>query len=350
MTKEGNVYIKNVFYMLSYAFQGLRKDEEARIASEEYHNTADLLCAVLNLAVSSLLKRGLHKEFTSVEEDLRTVKGKIMLTDTMRNYSKGNKVIACEHDDFNEDNAFNRIILCTLLQFAKTDHVKPERKKETRRIIPYFSGVRQVSPRDIRWNAIEFRSNNREYQLVINICYFALKSLLLTTEVGEYRLNGFIDDQHMHRLYEKFILEYYRKHYPELHANPAQVTWDLEEGVEVAFLPKMITDVSLFYKEKRLIIDAKFYSSEIEKHLGREVYHSSNLYQIHSYVKNADKAGDGRVSGMLLYAKTDSGVDMSETPFKIGGNEFSVLQLDLNQPFASISKKLNSIAESFMKA
>lgn len=347
MTKEGNVYIKNVFYMLSYAFQGLKKDEEARIASEEFHNTADLLCAVLNLTISSLLKRGLHKEFTSVEEDLCTVKGKITLTDTMRNYSKGNKVIACEHDDFNEDNTFNRIILCTLLQFVKSDHVKPERKKETRRIIPYFSGIRQVSPRDIRWNAIEFRSNNREYQLVINICYFALKSLLLTTEVGEYRLNGFIDDQHMHRLYEKFILEYYKKHYPELHANPSQVTWDLEEGVEVSFLPKMITDVSLFYNGKRLIIDAKFYSSEIEKYLGREKYHSDNLYQVFSYVKNADKANDGSVSGMLLYAKTDDSSIMDEKPFALGKNSFSVRQLDLNQPFKAIADKLNSIADSF---
>ena len=39
----------------------------------------------------------------------------------------------------------------------------------------------------------------------------------MTTERGAYKMKEF-SDEHMCRLYEKFVLEYYRKHYPELKA------------------------------------------------------------------------------------------------------------------------------------
>ena len=43
----------------------------------------------------------------------------------------------------------------------------------------------------------------------MNICYFVLDGLLLTTEKGEYKFASFMDEQKMCRLYEKFILEYW---------------------------------------------------------------------------------------------------------------------------------------------
>ena len=37
----------------------------------------------------------------------------------------------------------------------------------------------------------------------------------MTTEDGEYHLASFIDEQKMHRLYEKFILEYYAQEFAQ---------------------------------------------------------------------------------------------------------------------------------------
>jgi 5-methylcytosine-specific restriction enzyme subunit McrC len=37
--------------------------------------------------------------------------------------------------------------------------------------------------------------------------------LLLTTEDGAAKMAQFLDDQQMHRLYEKFVREYYKKEY-----------------------------------------------------------------------------------------------------------------------------------------
>ena len=41
----------------------------------------------------------------------------------------------------------------------------------------------------------------------------------------------------MCRLYEKFLLEYYRKEHPELSANASQIAWQLDDS-ENQLLPK----------------------------------------------------------------------------------------------------------------
>lgn len=53
---------------------------------------------------------------------------------------------------------------------------------------------------------------------------------LMTTEDGKFKLREFSDD-HMCRLYEKFVLEYYKKHHPELKPCAAQIEWNIDTFV-----------------------------------------------------------------------------------------------------------------------
>ena len=72
-----------------------------------------------------------------------------------------------------------------------------------------------------------------------------------------------------------------------------------------------------------------------------------NLYQIFTYVKNEDKEENGKVTGMLLYAKTDDN-DEQWLVFKLGKNEFIISNLDLSEDFEKVEKHLNMIAERFI--
>ena len=117
----------------------------------------------------------------------------------------------------------------------------------------------------------------------------------------------FLDERRMHRLYEKFILEYFRREHPELTANASQIPWQLDDGFG-DMLPVMQTDIMLTKDEKTLIIDAKYYAHTMQRQYDKNTLHSGNLYQIFTYVKNkeAELAGQPHeVSGMLLYARTD---------------------------------------------
>ena len=82
-----------------------------------------------------------------------------------------------------------------------------------------------------------------------------VKGLLQTNSDGSIRLMDFLDEQRMHRLYEKFILEYYRKEFPEITANASKIPWQLDDG-NGTMLPERTTDIMLTYGNRVLIIDA----------------------------------------------------------------------------------------------
>ena len=114
----------------------------------------------------------------------------------------------------------------------------------------------------------------------------------------------------------------------------------------ICFLPVMQTDVFLRYQEKVLIIDTKYYGKTMQSKFNKLSFHSQNMYQIFSYVKNQDAAGTGNVAGVLLYAKTQEAVT-PDSSFVIGGNPISVKTLDLNQEFSFIAAQLDKIAEDY---
>ncbi len=161
----------------------------------------------------------------------------------------------------------------------------------------------------------------------------------------------FEDSQEMSHLYEKFILEYYKREFPQLHASASQIPWALDDDM-TELLPIMQSDIMLSYKDTVLIIDAKYYSEHTTQvHYDVHTVHSGNLYQIFTYVKNKDAVFAGRphqVSGMLLYARTDETIQPDQT-YQMHGNRIDVKTLNLNCDFSEIAEQLNLIAEDFFQ-
>ena len=178
--------------------------------------------------------------------------------------------------------------------------------------------------------------------MLINVCYLVIKGLLQRTEEGNLKLMQFIDEQRMCRLYEKFILEYYKKEYPQLKVSSSQIPWALDDDYSF-MLPVMQSDIMLSYKDKVLIIDAKYYSKTTQAQYEAHTIHSNNLYQIFTYVKNKAISGEA-VEGMLLYAKTDEEIQPDNT-YMMSGNKISVKTLNLDCSFDEIKQQLNQIAD-----
>lgn len=215
--------------------------------------------------------------------------------------------------------------------------------KQLHKLLIYFSEVEPLSRESINWK-LQFNKNNQTYQMLISICYPILKGLLQTTSDGSTKLMDFLDEQRMCRLYEKFILEYYRKEHPEIRASASQIPWDTDDGNR-EMLPIMQSDIMLKQADKTLVIDAKYYSHTTQKQYDVNTLHSGNLYQIYTYVKNLDTDKSGKVSGMLLYAKTDEML-LPNNNYRMGGNEISVKTLDLDCDFLEIRRQLDGIVSS----
>lgn len=336
--------VQNVYYMLAYAFKVLNEDGYKEVAAEQFHNVAELCSAILCNGVSLQLKRGLGREYISETETLSGIRGKIDITESIKTQTMLRKQLVCTYDEFSVNTYMNRIIKTTMLKLMHAD-IDKARKKEIRRLLAFFNEVDELEVHSINWNQ-QYSKNNQTYRMLISICYLVLKGLLQTTMDGKVKLMQFVDEQRMCRLYEKFILEYYRKEHHELTANASQIPWQLDDGFG-DMLPVMQTDIMLTKGEKVLIIDVKYYQHSMQTKYEKQTLHSGNLYQIFTYVKNKEeemKTKPHEVSGMLLYAKTDEEITPDQK-YMMSGNRISVRTLDLNLEFDEIRKQLDGIVE-----
>lgn len=338
--------IGNIYYMLSYAFQVLNEQGYKKIATEQFHNVADLCAAILIKGISSQLKRGLGQEYVPKTETLSALRGKIALSESIKTMTMLRNQMVCTYDEFSVNSRMNQIIKATvkLLMYA---NISKERKKELKKQMLFFSEVTEIDLNTIDWN-IRYNRNNQTYRMLISICYLIVKGLLQTKSDGTVRLMDFLDEQRMCRLYEKFILEYYRKEHPEITANASQISWQLDNDMS-GMLPIMQTDIMLSRGDSILIIDAKYYSHIMQTQFDTYSIHSGNLYQIFTYVKNKEvELADTQhvVSGMLLYAKTDETLLPNQT-YQMSGNKISVKTLDLDCDFERIAEQLDTIVDEF---
>lgn len=357
--------IKNIYYMFSYAFQCLNAKGFKRVATEKFSNAADLCAELLIRGINYQLKRGLGKEYISVADSISSVKGKIDVSESIKKLSFLNKQMVCLYDEFSENSYMNQIIKSTLYLLLKGD-ISKIRAKEIRRLLVFFSAVDLIDLSCVNWR-FRYNRNNHTYRILISVCFLVSNGLLLTTEDGNAKLLDYFDEQAMSKLYEKFILGYFKKEHPELKTNASFIPWQLDDGYDF-MLPVMKSDISLSAGNKTLIIDAKYYSNNMQSFYGSHTLHSGNLYQIFTYVKNKEAELNGqsclprdlkgnygessynqigrsyKVSGMLLYAKTDA-VIQPDAIYQMSGNQISVKTLDLDCDFVDIRAQLDYIAE-----
>lgn len=338
--------VQNVYYMLAYAFQILNEDGYRNVATEQFNNVAELCAAILTKGVSLQLKRGLGRDYISETETLSGLRGKIDITESIKTQTMLRRQMVCTYDEFSVNTYMNRIIKTTMLKLLHAD-IDKSRKKEIRKLLVFFDEVQELDVHTINWNQ-QYSRNNQTYRMLISICYLVLKGLLQTTTDGSTKLMQFVDEQRMCRLYEKFILEYYRKEHPEITANASQIPWQLDDDFS-DMLPVMQTDIMLSQGTKVLIIDAKYYEHTTQTQYDKHTLHSNNLYQIFTYVKNKEyelRDKQHEVAGMLLYAKTEEEIQPDQK-YKMSGNRISVRTLDLNLDFAEIRKQLDGIVEEY---
>lgn len=231
MIKDKSIFIKNIYYMLSYAFTTLTPTEDDEIATEEFDNIHNLFAAILAKGIGQQLKQGLYREYLNCKEDMPVMRGKIDMPGTIKNKLARKQVLTCEYDELSENNLLNQILKTTVMLLIRHAKVDVEYKSDLKKEMLFFSEVDTIDPVSIKWSTIRFQRSNQSYRMLISLCQFILEGMLLTTDQGEYKMASFVDEQRMCRLYEKFILEYFSKEYPMINVRASQIPWALDDGI-----------------------------------------------------------------------------------------------------------------------
>ena len=353
--------IRNIYYMLSYAFKALSWGSYQNLSEEEFDNIDDLYAEILIRGLQYQIKRGIQCEYIETTENLAGIRGKIDVSETIKTQAIIKRRAICSFDEFSINSHMNRVIktaLATLYRRMLREKThwteldlamrqeKRERLRQIYRLLCLLHEVDEVDIHKISWN-FRYDRNSEFYRLLVGISRLVLNEQLQEEQAGGRQLNNFFDQQDRCDLYERFLLNFYRRHFPELKPAAPHVEWNVDDGF-TELLPRMRTDITLYGPEQTLVMDAKFHEAGILKKNTKfenasMKINTGNIYQIYTYVKNLDREHSGRVSGMLLYAQTTEET-LPNHHYVIDGNHFYVKTLNLNQRFEKIAADLRHYA------
>ena len=237
------IRVQNVYYMLAYAFQLLKQQGYKSVAAVDFPSAGDMMATILIKGIEKQIKRGLKKDYISKTEALTSLRGKIDISESVKKQTLQKRQMVCSYDDFSVNSYMNRIIKTTICVLLKAN-IRSEHRKSLRKLLVYFNDVEILEIHKINWN-IRYDRNNQTYMMIISICRLVIKGLLQTQSDGKYKLMDFFDEDRMHRIYEKFILEYYKREFPEINARPMQIPWQLDNEERDSLLPIMQTGITL---------------------------------------------------------------------------------------------------------
>lgn len=346
-SSKTSVLVGNVYVMMAYAFRSIHHREVSLRGEIEFEHLHELLAHLIGFETSRQVRRGLHKQYVSHEEVLTTVRGKVDVSGSVTRNAVSKGRLACVFDEFSEDTPHNRAVkaaLSTLIQHGSVSH---ERKRFLKRLQSHFTGVAEIPLRMIDWASLTYYRTNSSYRTLLQYCQFLAEGLLPSDESGE-ALAAWATDDSLNDLFERFVREYFAVHYPQLNSRASNIVWAVDDELELpSQLPAMRTDITLSDGKRTLIIDTKFYSNPLQMgRWGKASLHSGNLYQLFTYVKNADTMMGGSVSGLLLYARTTA-QEHPDLDTYIQGSHIQATTIDLTQPWPQVRQTLDAILTSW---
>lgn len=309
--------IENIFYMLSY-ISGIIFDYKINGSIKNDNRTLfTYYVDFFSEELKKIVQRGLYKTYINHDEALHTVRGQIMLSDTLRLKGRGHNTIVCDVDEFSIETIHNSIIksVIELLLFKHSNMLLPEQKKKLYTWGVFWSDAQSVSLRLVDWDKFQYNRQNIRYRMVLFWSQMIAEALLLCTDEDNLDL-PFINNQCLWNMFEKFVFKYCKHYcnnvYPDISVLARTMEWcDSAKG---EFMPIMRTDILLHDSSacKALIIDTKFYKEIFTSRDrgNKKVFRSNNLYQIFSYIMHYKyKHAADNISGLLLYAGTQDKIN-----------------------------------------
>lgn len=298
----------------------------------------DILAKVFSKKLLNELQKGLYREYVSKEEALSIIKGKILISKSIKENTINKNKMNCKYDEFTEDNLFNAILkraINVILFSIKNDDVK----KELNIINNLFNDVSDIYiSNNIILNYKLNRMNNRFLE-----CFTLAKLILLNSSMDKSlgKEKGFSILFEMNYLYEEYIGVLLKEVFNDTNISintqekSRYLLWNtLKERNEIALKPDIV-----IYKDNKpkVIIDTKWKRSSIDN---RETYSQSDIYQMYAYITTYTECEEC----ILLYPREEN-ISHSEWKLNqnIGDKRISISEISLESYETSKKELFNLV-------
>lgn len=332
--------IRNVYYLLTYAWDFLPEGGGRDLAVEAAPDLLNLFALIFARGVHALARRGLDRAYVEHTEEIAVLRGRLDFAESTKRQSHLRARVVCRFEELSHDVLHNRLLRSTLDRLLAAK-LAPEPRRSLHGAREWLAHVRPVRVTSAVFRRVQLHRNNRHYRFLLSLCELLHKTLLPAEASGPARFRDFIRDEAiMPRLFEKFVFHFARRHAPGAWVSAKTIAWNgaAESEEARALLPGMLTDVTMDWPHRKLILDCKFYREALVRRDDRLRLHSANLYQLHAYLTNqAAVSGWESCEGMLLYPAVAHRLDCR---YVIAGHRLRVSSVDLDQPWEEIETEL----------
>ena len=318
--------VRNVFFMLATALDLRSPFMDQPVHFERIDELFDFLVEHLANLIDARLQSGLYRSYIEREENLRAVRGRIMIGEDLRRNAVMRHRTFCQFSEFTWDVPENRVIRQTV--FAMSRLVR--RNDLQRRLATLDRALGEIDPTPLplsTFDTFQYHRLNEDYRPIHRLCRLLLEGSSVSEVAGAMGFRAFLLDMNM--LYEQFLTVALAEAMPAGFVLASQRVTHLDQQRWIAIRP----DISLLSGGTTVLIaDAKYklYEHERKGH--------SDLYQMLAYC-----TAEGIDHGVLIYPKWEQGgestVQVRNSPIAI-----SRFAIDLGGPIADVRGEVLRLA------
>lgn len=343
----GGIPINNIYYLLCYAWDRLEeKDTLADAGALDSTELLDLFARVLVKGAGRLIRRGFDRGYLSHEEEIPGVRGKLLVTHTLRRDLLRQGCTACEWDELEYDTLPNRILKTTLRRLYTAKELDSDARASVYDLLRWLAPVSNIQLRAEHFRRVQLHRNNRIYSFLLHICEFIYEHWLPAEQGGDLRFRDFLR-RGLPLLFQNFVRNFYKHELPAgWGVSAPNFRWQFiapnTDALEL--VPRMETDVCLRGPGRAIILDTKFYKEALTvgAHETTRRLPPANLYQLFTYlVQRSSEPGWEQAEGVLLYPRTTRDFAVE---FTTHGHRIRALTLDLTQSWRHIHDALLLVA------
>lgn len=338
--------IRNLYFLLCYSWDQLEQGELLDVSRCPTTDLVDLFALVLCSGINHLARRGLEQGYKVCASELASPRGRIDALASARRFLPTHGRAACEFDELTVNTLNNQILKSALETIRRCKELAPSLRGPVAAAFRSLQGIDSVTLTAEAFRRVQLHSNTRFYRFLLNVCELIYQSALPDQRSGTVRFRDFVrDERAMARVFEQFLFNFLRRELTSATVKRDRIPWLAwsESDPELTLLPCMNTDISVYGRHDRLIIDAKYYRNTLSLYRDATKFHSANLYQLMSYLTNASRDYVGSTHGMLIYPRVDRTL---RERYSIQGHRVTVATVNLASDWPMLSSEIIELVGS----
>src|ERR1017187_7624164 len=177
-----SIPIRNIYYLLSYAWDLLEEANELAVGIEHLPRVEDLLARILIHGTRRLLRRGIDHGYIPQADILATVRGRIDFGVSTRRLLLEHGKVQCDFEEFLPDLLHNRILKETLKALGAYTELDSGQRSEIRAVLRRMDGISPLHIRMSHFAQVRLHRNNAHYRLLMHLCELVHENLLVNEE------------------------------------------------------------------------------------------------------------------------------------------------------------------------